>query len=73
MPPDSLLIAETEEAIKDGIRYRKARFRWLPDTWRCEADPDERPVIKGRLLAYLNPIPDGASQLALELENVDNR
>jgi len=72
-PPDSLLIAETEEAIKKGVRYRKATFRWLSDTWRSDASPDETPVIKGRLLAYLNPIPGNGSLLALELENADNR
>ncbi len=73
VPRDSLLIAGTEEAIKDGIRYRKATFRWLPDTWRSEVTPEESPVIKGRLLAYLNPIPGDGSQLALELEDIDNR
>ena len=71
VPPDSLLIAETEQAIHTGKRFQKAAFRWRPDTWRSEAYPEERPVIMGRLLAYLNPIPDNASQLGLPLENVD--
>lgn len=72
VPRDSLLIAETEEAIKKGVRYRKATFRWQSGTWRSEADPEKLPVMEGRLLAYLNPIPGGGPQLALELENVDN-
>ena len=72
VPRDSLLIAGREEAIKNGVRYRKATFRWLSDTWRSEANPEEHPVMKGRLLAYLNPTPGSDMQLGLELENVDN-
>ncbi len=69
---DSLLIAGREEAIKRGVRYRKATFRWLSDTWRSDAAPEEPPVMKGHLLAYLNPIPGSDMQLRLKLENVDD-
>ena len=71
VPPESLLIAETEQAIHNGRRFQKAMFRWLPNTWRSEASPEERSVMKGRLLYYLNPIPDSSSQLSLEMENVE--
>ena len=71
VPPDSLLIAETEQAIRNGNRFQKAVFRWLPETWRSEASPKERAVMKGRLLNYLNPIPNNDSQLSLQMENVE--
>ena len=71
VPPDSLLIAETEQAIRSDKRFQKAAFRWRPNTWRSEASPEARPVALGHLLAYLSPIPDNADQLGLPLENVD--
>ncbi len=71
VPPESLLIAETEQAIRDDKRFQKAVFRWLPNTWRSEASPEKRAVMKGRLLYYLNPIPDSSSQLSLQIENVE--
>lgn len=71
VPPESLLIAETEQAIRDDKRYQKAVFRWLPDSWRGEASPEERAVMKGRLQYYLNPIPNDGSQLSLLMENVE--
>ncbi len=71
VPPESLLIAETEQAIRDSKRFQKAVFRWLPNTWRSEASPEERAVMKGRLLYYLNPIPDSSSQLSLQIENAE--
>ncbi len=66
---ESLLIADTEQAIHNGRRYRKAVFRWLPDSWRSAASPEERAVVKGRLLYYLYPIPDHGSQLRLQMES----
>ncbi len=71
VPPESLLIAETEQAIRNDKRFQKAVFKWLPDNWRCHASPDEKTVMKGRLLYYLNPVPHNGSQLSLQMENVD--
>ncbi len=71
VPPESLLVAETEEAIRNGKRFQRAVFRWLPRTWRSEASSEEKTVIKGRLLSYLSPIPKSDSQLSLQIENVD--
>lgn len=56
-PDDSLLISELREMVIQNQRIKAASFRWLPDTWRCEADPDTPTVAKGRLLTYLNPTP----------------
>lgn len=55
VPEDSLLVAETIDALVDNMRGTKVRFACLPETWRKEAR--ERPpiVAKGNLLAYLNP------------------
>ena len=53
---DSLLIAELKEAVQDGQRFRRVCFNWLPGTWRATASPYQSPVVRGRLLAYLNPV-----------------
>ena len=71
VPPESLLIAETEQAIRNDKRIQKGVFKWLPDNWRGEASSDENTVMKGRLLYYLNPVPSNGSQLSLQMENVD--
>ena len=71
VPLESLLIAETEQAIRDDKRFQKAVFRWLPNTWRSETSPEKKAVMKGRLLHYLNPIPNKGSQLSLQMENVE--
>ncbi len=52
---DAILVSELQEVIVNGQRGRTARFRWLPDTWRCEAEPATPPVARGKLLVYLNP------------------
>lgn len=55
---DSLLVAELVEMVRDGQRFKTARFSWLPDTWRATADPDTYPVAKGKVLAYLKQVVD---------------
>jgi len=56
VPADSLLIAELRETVDGGLRYKRASFAALPDTWRVKASADKYEVPKGQLLAYLNPI-----------------
>jgi len=57
VPEDSLLVVEAREARNEqGQAFKKAVFSHLPETWRQTAFPDARPLSKGRLLAYLNPI-----------------
>ncbi len=60
---DDLVVAQLAEIVHNGKRSTALRFRWLPDTWRAQADPDERKVAaRGELLIYLNPIaPMGAA------------
>lgn len=55
---DSLIVADSMEAIRDGFRYRKTIFGCLPNTWRDVPTSESKrsPVCpKGKLLAYLNP------------------
>jgi predicted ATPase len=57
VPEDSLLMAELQEDMNDnGLRYKKAAFSPLEDTWRTKM-PDfvGRTVSLGKLLSYLNP------------------
>ena len=56
VPEDSLLMAEPVELIEDGISFRALQLRSLPGTWREKAG-DLNTISKGRLLAYLNPVP----------------
>lgn len=53
---DSLLVAELKEIVQNGRRFKRVCFNWLSDTWRQEAAPNEHPVARGKLLAYLNPV-----------------
>ena len=63
VPDDSLLVALSVEMVDNKDRFRGAAFRWLPDTWRCDAEPDTSPVAKGDLLAYLSPVKPGSDML----------
>jgi predicted ATPase len=55
VPEDSLIVADLAETIGQGARFQAARFRSLSGTWRDKVNVSSVP--KGRLLAYLNPIP----------------
>jgi predicted ATPase len=60
VPEDSLLVAELRETVRLGQRFKRVCFGYLPDTWRQQKDPDSNSsniVAKGKLLAYLNPVP----------------
>jgi predicted ATPase len=57
VPDESLLVAELKETVRDGQRFNRVCFSCLPDTWR-EHDPEKPSIVpKGKLLAYLNPVP----------------
>ena len=58
IPDDSLLVAEVTEMIKEGKRFKSARFSCLSDTWRMKASESEKINVlsRGKLLSYLNPI-----------------
>ena len=55
VPDDSLLVATLGQTIIGNDRSMAARFGWLPDTWRAQAEPEVSPISKGELLTYLNP------------------
>jgi len=55
VPEDSLLMAESKEAISPaGVRFRRAVYRPLKDTWRT-LDGGSEPISLGQLLSYLAP------------------
>jgi predicted ATPase len=57
VPDDSLLVAQLKETVHLGQRFKRVCFSCLPDTWR-QKDPEGVSVVsKGKLLAYLNPVP----------------
>jgi hypothetical protein len=59
VPEDSLLIADLEETMVDGKRFKKACFRYLANTWR-DLDTENKKyntISKGEMLSYLNPVP----------------
>lgn len=56
IPDESLLVAERTEMIKNGIRFKAARFCCLSGNWRLKAMEKPHTVSRGELLAYLNPV-----------------
>lgn len=71
VPDNSLLVAELKETVTSGLRFKRATFNPLPNTWRTKVAEKVISVSKGKLLAYLNPIsPNGAeSDEGSESEN----
>jgi predicted ATPase len=62
VPDDALIVAELREDVRDEMRFKKAAFGCLPDTWRTKKLRDGAPstqhvIARGDLLAYLDPIP----------------
>lgn len=56
VPDDTLLVVEAKEGMREGNRFPKAVFSYLPETWR-DIDKEKGKVIsKGKLLSYLNPV-----------------
>lgn len=61
VPEDSLLVAELRETVHSGQRFKRVCFGYLPDTWREPKDSETKNanvISKGKLLAYLNPVPN---------------
>ncbi len=58
VPEDSLVVAELRNTIRDGQRFKRAAFSYLPDTWRNKMQPDTISSLAslGDLLAYLIPL-----------------
>lgn len=68
VPDDSLLIAELKEMVKDDEKFKTACFSCLPDTWRAK---ETNVVSKGKLLAYLNPVPIEAEEMEIDTKDHD--
>jgi hypothetical protein len=58
VPDDSLVMAEPVELTRNGRSFKALQLRCLPDTWRDKMG-NPKPISKGRLLAYLNPVARG--------------
>ena len=64
VPEDCLLMAELREALSPSAggpmwRFRRATFSCLDGTWRQKLLHEKSSVVSlGRLLAYLNPVPE---------------
>jgi len=59
VPEDSLVMAEPVELTRNQRSFKALQLRCLPGTWRAKTG-DVKPISKGRLLAYLNPVGRGA-------------
>jgi len=56
VPADNLLFAELKELEHAGLRFKRACFSCLPDTWRKKAFPESDTVSKDKLFSYLKSI-----------------
>jgi len=60
VPDSALLIAEQKETVRGRIRFLRANFGYLPETWREEAAKASGEALntiqKADLLSYLSPI-----------------
>ena len=55
VPEDSVMLAKTEKAIRDGHPLTKAVFACLPNNWRNKGEAKCPEIGKGEMLSYLNP------------------
>jgi hypothetical protein len=55
VPDDSLIMAEPIEMSRNHVSFKALQLRCLPGTWRDKAG-NLKPMSKGQLLAYLNPV-----------------
>jgi len=61
---DNLLFAELKELKRAGLRFKRACFSCLPDTWRKKAFSESDTVSKDKLFSYLKSIfPAGEQSL----------
>ncbi len=71
---ESLLVAQLQETIHLGQRFKGVSFGCLKDTWQHKASKELNIVSKGELLGYLNPVPTQVSQSYPEIaENQQQR
>ncbi len=56
VPDESLVLADLKPTERDGVWSKGLGLSCLPGTWRASTEEMDV-VVKGELLAYLNPIP----------------
>jgi len=58
VPDHCLLVADRErQMVSEGLHVAGSSFLPLEGTWRVKGKLSQRSVPKGRLMAYLNPVP----------------
>jgi hypothetical protein len=65
VPEDSLVVAELKDTVREEKHFKRVSFGCLPRTWRDPstwkhkaANSEQFNIVsKGKLLAYLNPVP----------------
>lgn len=62
VPDDCLLVAESRELVRNGVRSQRAAFSALQKTWRIDKDQTTLVTSIGRLLSYLNPVEASPAQ-----------
>ncbi len=72
-PEDSVLLAETIEAVQDGRKIKKVAFSCLSETWRARAPEKTNIVSKRKLTAYLNPAPRAEFKNRRHIKRVADR
>ncbi|NET59013.1 MAG: AAA family ATPase [Symploca sp. SIO2E6] len=72
VPDDSLLVAELKEDKMDsGQRFKRVCFSYLSNTWREKVSEKSSVIAKGKLLAYLNPVPTGELEMDSKRQEVN--
>lgn len=64
---NDLIIAELKDTLRNGKRFKRVNFAFLPDTWRQtkSSGPESLNTVSlGKLLAYLNPVSQGEARPA---------
>jgi len=65
VPEDSLVVAQLQDTVQNGQRFKRVSFGCLPHTWRHKkSQKSERVdvISLGKLLAYLNPVSQPVDQ-----------
>ena len=70
---ESLLVAETIEAISDERNVKKVNFSCLSNTWRTKDTENTSILPKGKLMAYLNPASPPILEHARRMKRVVDR
>lgn len=69
IPDDDLIVAELKDTLRNGKRFKRVNFAFLPDTWREKKTSESEylnTLSRGILLAYLNPVSTSPPQESIK-------